>query len=104
MVDKDLVASSLATSLNDQLLIFLTDVDRAYLNFGSDHPTPLENVNLGEMQTYLEQGHFHHGSMGPKVEAALQFIRDGGKKAIITAPECLDKALLSKAGTQITSG
>jgi carbamate kinase len=101
VVDKDLASACLAKGMKVDLLIMLTDVDGAYL----DHDTPrarlLGEITADEAERYLAEGHFPAGSMGPKIEAAIDFVRSGGRRAIITRPELLHMALSSKAGTQI---
>ncbi len=100
VVDKDWAASVLARDLCD-LLIILTDVDAAYVDFGGPRQRALGEVTVDELRSYHAEGNFHSGSMGPKVEAAIAFVDSPGKAAIITSPELLDKALESKAGTRI---
>jgi carbamate kinase len=101
VVDKDLAASCLATSMGESLLIMLTDVDNAYLDFGTPDQRPIRGMSVEAAEQYLRDGQFPAGSMGPKVEAGVEFVRSGGERAIITRPELLDMALASKAGTQI---
>jgi carbamate kinase len=104
VVDKDLAACVLASAIDEKLLLLLTDVDRVYLNFGKKDQRPLDLVTAGEIEEYLAQGHFPPGSMGPKIEAAIKFLREGGVKVIITMPELLEEALEGRAGTQIVQG
>ncbi|NYT12194.1 MAG: carbamate kinase [Methanomassiliicoccales archaeon] len=104
VVDKDLAACVLASAIDEKLLLLLTDVDRVYLNFGKEDQCPLDLVTASEIEEYLAQGHFPPGSMGPKVEAAIEFLRGGGVKVIITMPELLEKALEGRAGTHIVQG
>lgn len=104
VVDKDLAACVLASAIDEKFLLLLTDVDRVYLNFGKEDQRPLDLVTTDEIEEYLAQGHFPPGSMGPKVEAAIKFLREGGVKVIITMPELLEEALEGRAGTQIVQG
>jgi carbamate kinase len=101
VVDKDLASACLAKGMKVDLLIMLTDVDGAYLDHGGPRERLLEEITANEAERYLREGHFPPGSMGPKVEAAIGFVRSGGRRAIITRPELLHTALSSKAGTQI---
>lgn len=101
VVDKDLAACVLASSIGEKLLILLTDVDYVYLNFGRSNQMPLREVRAEELEGYLREGHFPAGSMGPKVEAALRFLRQGGERVIITSPQLLEEALDGRAGTHI---
>jgi carbamate kinase len=101
VVDKDLAAAVLAVGIQERLFIMLTDVDAAYLDFGGRNPRPLGQVGVEEMQAHLDQGQFAPGSMGPKVEAALYFLKNGGERAIITSTDKIEQALEGRAGTQI---
>ncbi|MBU1627721.1 carbamate kinase [bacterium] len=101
VVDKDLATSILAKDINAQILIILTDVDQVFLGYNTDNPTPLAKVVIKEAERYLKEGHFPDGSMGPKIQAAINFIRNGGEKVIITSGRCLEKAFLEIAGTTI---
>jgi carbamate kinase len=102
VIDKDLAACVLACDIHEKLLILLTDVDRVYLNYGTDHAEPLERITTEELERYENEGHFPPGSMGPKVKAATRFLRHGGERVIITSPDLLEAALDGKAGTHIT--
>lgn len=100
VVDKDLAASVMASEFGD-LMIFLTDVDAAYLDHGGPAQRAIGDATVDEMRRYLAEGHFAPGSMGPKVQAAIDFVNNSERRAVITSPELLDKALESKAGTRI---
>lgn len=102
VIDKDLASSLLATRLGAGLLAISTSVERVALNFGTPMQRPLRAVTVSEMERYLAEGHFPAGSMGPKIRAAVDFIRNGGSEAVITSPEYLDAALTRGAGTHIT--
>lgn len=102
VIDKDLGSSLLARNLGADTFIISTAVDAVYLNFGQEDQRLLSRVLLPEVKRYLEEGHFKPGSMGPKIEAIIQFLENGGEKAIITMPENLLKAVKGKAGTTIT--
>jgi carbamate kinase len=104
VVDKDLAACVLASAIDEKFLLLLTDVDRVYLNFGKKDQRPLDLVTVDEIEEYLGQGQFPPGSMGPKVEAAIEFLRGGGDKVIITMPKLLEEALEGRAGTHIVQG
>lgn len=101
VIDKDHASELLARELNAELLVILTNVEHAFLNYGTDEQEPLEQVHVDEMAEYLDDGAFGEGSMRPKVEACINFIRNGGKQAIITAPEHLEAALNGKTGTRV---
>lgn len=101
VIDKDLGSSLLARNLGADTLIISTSIDAVYLNFGQKSQKALDHVTLSEIKEYLEEGHFKPGSMKPKVEAIIQFLESGGKKAVITSPENLLKAFKGEAGTTI---
>jgi len=104
VVDKDLVSAKLAEEIQVDLFLMATDVSGAYLNFGDRKKEQLlTTVTSSELSNYLEKGHFAEGSMGPKIEAALEFIHNGGEKAIITSIDTIDKAVNDLAGTVITA-
>ncbi|MDO8447068.1 MAG: carbamate kinase [Deltaproteobacteria bacterium] len=102
VIDKDLATSCLARDLGAELFINLTQIDRAYINFGKSDQKGLDNITVEDARTYLKQGEFAPGSMGPKIEAAIEFIEIGGREVIITTPELIDEAMEGKAGTRIT--
>ncbi len=101
VVDKDLASALLATDLGASILINLTDVDHAKLDFGSPHERSLGHVTISEARRFLGDGHFAPGSMGPKIQAAIEFLERGGREAIITMPEALLEALEGRTGTHI---
>jgi len=101
VIDKDLASSLLARNLGADTFIISTAVDSVYLNFGEKTQKPLRRVTLPEIKGYLEEGHFKPGSMRPKIEAVIQFIEGGGKKAIITSPENIPKSIKGECGTTI---
>lgn len=106
VVDKDLATSLLAIEAGSEVFVNLTQVDRVYLNFGKPNQIGLSEVSVLDAKKYLADGEFAPGSMGPKVEAAIEFLeaRGGvGKEVIITTPELLEEALAGKAGTRIYS-
>ena len=99
VVDKDLSSSVLAKATAAENIIILTEVDMVYLNFGEKGQQGLRNVRLGELKRFYTEGHFPPGSMGPKIEAAIEFLEAGGKEVIITRPELMKDALAGSAGT-----
>jgi len=102
VIDKDLASERLATEIGADVLLILTDVDAVYINYGSENQKKLGKVSLEEVEEYYRQGQFPPGSMGPKILAAIRFLENGGKKAIISSIEHAWDALEGKAGTQIT--
>jgi carbamate kinase len=102
VIDKDIGSSLLARNLGAGIFIISTPVDVVYLNFGKENQRPIRRATLAEIKQYLQEGHFKPGSMRPKIEAIIQFLEGGGKKAIITSPENLLRAIKGEAGTTLT--
>ena len=101
VIDKDLSSALLAQCLGADLLIISTCVDRVCLNFGKKNQTPLNRITDEQAAAYMAEGHFEKGSMLPKIQAILRFLKQGGKKAIITKPDNLKRAIAGKCGTHI---
>jgi len=101
VIDKDLGSSLLAKQLGAATFIISTSIDAVYLNFGKENQKSINRATISEIKRYLAGGHFKPGSMKPKIEAIIQFLEGGGKKAIITSPENLLKAVKGEAGTTI---
>lgn len=101
VIDKDLAAQLLARAVDSEVLIILTDVSHVALNFGQPHEKKLRRVTIDELQYYDREGHFASGSMGPKVRAAINFVKDGGERAIITSLDCVVDAVNGNTGTQV---
>jgi len=102
VVDKDLTGSLLAAAVGAETFLILTDVEKVALFFGKENQMDIDEMTVSEAERYIKEGHFGKGSMEPKVLAAVQFVRSGGKMAIISS---LDKALLAiegMAGTRVT--
>ncbi|MDP2683170.1 MAG: carbamate kinase [Deltaproteobacteria bacterium] len=102
VIDKDLATAVLAKEIKAETFIDLTSIDKVYINFGKPNQTGLDKLTLSEVRKYLDAGEFAPGSMGPKIEAAIEFLEAGGKEVIITTPELLESAIEGKAGTRIT--
>ena len=103
VIDKDLGSSLLARNLGADTFIISTAIDSVYLNFGKENQRPIRRATLPEVKRYLAEGHFKPGSMKPKIEAIIQFLENGGKRAIITSPENLLKAVREECGTTIVN-
>jgi carbamate kinase len=84
------------------MLLFLTDVRKVSLNYQKPNQVDIDRMSVGQAERYLSEGHFPPGTMGPKVEGALQFVKGSGRSAIITTPEALELALDGRDGTWIT--
>lgn len=101
VIDKDFASSLLATEVNADVLIISTSVPMVYLNYGKPGEKALDYLVLSELKEYVKENHFAPGSMLPKIEAVINFLERGGKKAIITNPESLKEAVIGKKGTHI---
>lgn len=103
VIDKDLSAELLAEQVDADILMILTEVENVAINFGKPDEQKLEHVSLSQAAQYVEEGHFPPGSMLPKVEAAMKFVRAfPQKKAIITSLDKAVEALEGKTGTVFT--
>ena len=103
VIDKDRASALLAASVAVDVLVLVTGVDQVYVGYGSPAQRALGTISADEARTYLEAGEFPAGSMGPKVESALQFLSDGGQEAIITSLPRLRDALSGAEGTHLVS-
>lgn len=101
VIDKDLTAALLARAIDADALVIATDVPHAVVGWGTPEARPLGRVTLAEMESYAADGHFASGSMGPKVEAAMRFVRGGGRRSIITALDQITAAVDHGVGTVI---
>lgn len=104
VIDKDRASALLAKEINADVLIILTGVEKVYLNYGKENQMELNTLTTSEAKKYLVEGHFPKGSMGPKIEAAIDFVESTGKECIITDMTVLDKALRGETGTKIIKG
>jgi len=101
VIDKDRASSLLARELGVDLFIISTDADQVYVDFKKPSQRGIPKATAGEMQAFFDEGQFPAGSMGPKVESAIRFVRGSGKDVIITSYEYLTDALEGNAGTRI---
>ncbi len=104
VIDKDRTSALLANEIGVEQLVILTSVEGAYLNFNSSEPQLIKDISASQMENYLQQGEFAEGSMKPKVEAAVEFIKKGGKKVIIASLNALLPAIEGETGTHVTAG
>lgn len=102
VIDKDRASSLLAWELEAELFLMSTGVDQVSLHYGTPKQQPLDQLTAEEARRYLREGHFPSGSMGPKIEAALNYLERGGGLVIITSPEKIPEALQNMAGTRIS--
>jgi len=101
VIDKDLAAAVLARAVGAELLVIATDVDQAVRDFGTPSATPIGRVTPSELRAIAAEGHFASGSMGPKVEATIRFVEEGGHRAAITSLERIGAAARGEAGTVV---
>ena len=101
VIDKDFGSSLLATMINADLFVISTAVEKVAVNFNTDDEVWLDKMTVAEAKQYIKEGHFAPGSMLPKVKAIIQYLENGGKKALITDPEHIGEALDGKTGTWI---
>lgn len=105
VIDKDFASQKLADLINADLFVVLTGVDNVYINFGKENQQKLERVTIKEMEEYIQQDQFAKGSMLPKVEAAIDYVKDNPQsKAVITSLENLSNFGKGIVGTEIVSG
>lgn len=101
VVDKDLASSLLADGLEAHTLLMITDVRYAALNFGKKNQRNLKEITVDETCEYMSEGHFPPGSMGPKIQAAVDFVKNDKRQAVITSISHLKRALNNNDGTKI---
>lgn len=102
VIDKDFASSLLAQSINADLFLIATAVEKVAINFGKPEQKWLDTMTVAEAKSYLEEGkHFAKGSMAPKIQAAIWYLENGGKEALITNPENIGRALKRETGTWI---
>lgn len=103
VIDKDRATSLLASSLDADLFLISTAVEKVAINFNQPNQQWLDEMTVDEARQYMADGHFAPGSMKPKIEAVLQYLDRGGKRALITNPENIARALAGETGTWITN-
>lgn len=102
VIDKDFASALLASSINAEVFIVATAVEKVAINFGKPDQRWLDKMTLAEAKAYLDEGkHFAKGSMAPKIQAAIMYLENGGGAAIITNPENIGRALKGETGTWI---
>lgn len=102
VIDKDKSSAKLAKDLNADMLIILTAVDRVCINFNKPNQEELSNLNIEQAEKYIKEGHFAKGSMLPKVEASLDYVKNSARgEALITSLEKAKEALHGLTGTII---
>ena len=111
VIDKDFTAQRLAASVNADALVLVTDTAKVHLDFGTPRQRAIDEITVDEAASHLEDGQFPDGSMGPKVRAAIRFIKEGGRTAVITTADRAGPSLDAvgthpddAVGTRITGG
>jgi len=103
VIDKDLASALLANQIDADLFIISTAVEKVALEFGTPQQRWVDHLTLAEASRYLAEGrHFAAGSMGPKMQAVVSYLERGGREALITDPDNLERALAGQTGTRIT--
>jgi carbamate kinase len=101
VIDKDLASARLAEEVGVDIFLIATDVAGVALNYSTPDEKFLRKIDIKAAERYITEGHFPAGTMAPKVEAAIQFIRNKGKRAVITSIEEIESAIKEEAGTEI---
>jgi len=101
VIDKDFAAEKIGSYIGAELLLLITPVEKVAINYRTPEQKSIDSMTLEEAEQYYLDGQFPPGSMGPKIQAAIQFLRSGGKRAIITSLDYIESAIKGEAGTQI---
>ena len=101
VIDKDLASATLAGAVGVDVFLIATDVDGVALEFNKPGQRFLKSLTVSDAEKHLAEGQFPPGSMGPKIEAAMQFLEAGGRRAVICSIEAIEEAVAGKAGTEI---
>ncbi|MFQ5820439.1 MAG: carbamate kinase [Candidatus Heimdallarchaeota archaeon] len=104
VIDKDLAGERLTEIVGANIFLILTDISKVKLDYGKPDEKDLDELFLAEAEIYLKEGHFLTGSMKPKIQACIRFLKWGGKKAIIGSITQATEALEGRAGTLIYRG
>ena len=104
VIDKDLASAKLAEEVGVNVMVIATDVEKVALNYGKPNQTDLDRLTIKDAERYLDEGQFEEGSMKPKIEAAVQFLKSGGEMVIVTSTDRIVEALERRAGTEILRG
>ncbi|MBP7692724.1 MAG: carbamate kinase [Anaerolineales bacterium] len=99
VIDKDYASALLANSLQADVFVISTAVEKVAINYNKPDQQWLSQITLADAKRYMAEGHFHKGSMGPKIEACISYLERGGQKAVISNPENLGRALRGETGT-----
>lgn len=101
VVDKDRASAILARDIGAEILYILTGVEKVAVNFGRPNQKNLDQLTLAQAKKHLAEGQFPKGSMGPKIESAIDFLESGGKEVVITSIQQMADAIRGFSGTHI---
>ena len=101
VIDKDLASAKLAQEVGVDIFLIATDTEGVAINFKKPGQRFLRELPIEEAKRLLQEGQFPEGSMGPKIEATMQFLENGGKRALVTSTENIQRSVEGKAGTEI---
>ena len=101
VIDKDFASGLLANLIDADLLVISTAVEKVAINFNQPDQQWLDEMSVAEAEKYIQEGHFAPGSMLPKMQAIVKFLKEGGKKALVTDPPNIQRALRGETGTWI---
>jgi len=101
VIDKDRTASLLGQQLGAETFIVLTGVEKVSIDFGKPSQRDLDFMGITQAQKWLQEGQFPPGSMGPKIEAAIQYVQNGGQEVLITTADAILRNPLDKVGTRV---
>ncbi len=101
VIDKDYASALLAKEIEADLLVILTGVPQVAINFGKDNQELLNQMTLKEAEKHMNDGQFPKGSMGPKIDAAMEYVKSGRGEALITSIDQLKEAVQGQTGTRI---
>ncbi len=105
VIEKDSIAAKLAADLEADVLIILTGIEKVMLNFGREDEKPLDTMTVSEAERFIGDGEFGEGTMKPKIEAAVEFLRKRPEaRVLITSLSCAQDAIAGRTGTVITAG
>jgi carbamate kinase len=103
VIDKDFASALLASEIDAELLLISTAVEKVAVNFNKPDQRNLDKMTIAEAEQFIQEGHFAKGSMLPKIQAAIGFLKAGGQKALITDPPNITRALAGETGTWIVA-
>ena len=101
VIEKDLISAKLAEMIHADELMILTSVEHVSIGYNTSNAEPLSNITVADARKYMAQGQFEPGSMLPKIEASVEFLEKGGKRAVITSIDKAKEGYLGKTGTII---